>query len=733
MDQNAHTPPRTVRLRRRLLTIALAGIVPLALAAGLGLLAIIHEQRHQTELRGLEVTRMAATATEVEVQRSMDVLQALAQSDPLTEGNIRAYGDLGRRVLQFMPGWQSILLIDPDGQVLQRFARETPTADGALADHESFAEVLRTGEAQVGNMALGPRGNWGIPLRVPVVRDGQIRYVLTAVLQPQAILNVINNRRLPEGWVTTVLDGNEKRIARTVLQEKTLGTSPSPTLQDLLARNPAAEGIGESRTIEGESMYTAFVRLEALGWTLVTGIPRSNVAAGTMQSLMLYGGGLAMSLALAVAAALFASRRIIVPMRQLRRAASAIGKRQAVHVPASEIDEIREVGQALEIAAKARDLSEHERDQVVSRLELAQRELTQQVSDLERLQALSSRLLQLPSLDEQLGSILEVLCDLHGATQGLVFLSEKGSAPRLHSTRGLSPAALEWLDDPQSKPGLCAGPVATDKRVVAIETDHRFAPFVQLARQEGFRAVHSTPIKHSEGLVMGALTVLLPTPRAPSEREIRLADLTADLASVFIDRDRARTQAGALEQRLQVALDSSTVPFTVISPIHDDSGVIRDFRCDFVNPRAAAILDRPVQQLTGARGCDLLPDWDNSRLFATLVEVVSSGHSEAFELRSTINNQERWFHVIATPFRSSVAVWFADFSDRKRHEQIILEPTVARTNSSPPSPMSCAIRWRRFAWRPACSDRPRRAKRRSSAASRSSNARSDTWPCCSTT
>ncbi|WP_375138185.1 ATP-binding protein [Stutzerimonas azotifigens] len=522
-------------------------------------------------------------------------------------------------------------------------------------------------------MALGPRNTWGIPLRVPVVRDGQIRYVLTAVLQPEAILNVINNRRLPEGWVTTVLDRNEKRVARTVHHQETLGTSPTATLHDLLMHNPAAEGIGVSETLEGESMYTAFVRLEELGWTIATGIPRSNVAAGAMQSLMLYGSGLAMSLALAVAAVLFATQRINVPMRQLRRAANAIGKHQPVHAPDSEIDEIREVGQALQIAAQARDLSERERDQMVSRLEQAQRELTQQVSDLERLQALSSRLLQLPSLDEQLDSILEVLCDLHGATQGLLSLSENGSPPRPHSTRGLSQAALEWLDDLQPGRDICGGAVLSGQRIVAVDTDPCFAPFAPQARLEGFRAAHITPIKHSDGTVMGALTILLATARVPSEREIRLADLTADLASVFIDRDRARTQAGALEQRLQVALDSSTVPFTVISPLRDDSDVIRDFRCDFVNPKAAAILDCPVQELTGARGCDLLPDWGNSRLFATLVDVVTSGRSQEFELPSTFEERERWFHVIATPFRSSVAIWFADISDRKRQEQVILE------------------------------------------------------------
>ena len=81
-------PTPKVRLRRRLLTLSLAGIAPIALIAGLGLVAIIHEQKSIAEQRSLEATRLTATAVDVEINRSLDLLQTLSQSPFLDDGNL---------------------------------------------------------------------------------------------------------------------------------------------------------------------------------------------------------------------------------------------------------------------------------------------------------------------------------------------------------------------------------------------------------------------------------------------------------------------------------------------------------------------------------------------------------------------------------------------------------------------------------------------------------------------
>lgn len=668
---------RSVPLRSRLLTIAMAGILPLALVAGLGMVSIVSEQKELAKQRSLEATRLAATAVEVELSRSLNVLQALSKSPLLDADDLDGFADMVRRVLPSVPSWHAVLIIDQTGQVLRRVSLQSLSNSSSIAEPESFIELLRSRGPQIGNMARGPSGSWGIPLRVPVNTDAdeEPRYVLTAVLQPQAIADVINNRRLPEGWVNTVLDANGVRIARSMRHQETVGGVAAPMLQQMLQENPSEEGAGRSESVEGKALYTSFVRLQPSGWVVATGIPSALVEAGAARAYTLYGGGLLLSLLFAVAAALFATRRINVPMEQLRDAAQDIGQGQLVQAPESEIEEIREVGRALASAAQARRTSEAERDTMLSRLALAQQDLTQQVSDLELIQELSNRLLQMPRLNEQLQAIIDTLCTLHGAEHGLLALSDGSKPLRIHASRGFSVDSLAIMDNVEPGLGACGIAVQDGTRVVVAdtETDPRFREFVTVARTEGFRSVHSTPIRHSDESVLGTLTVQLKEARSPTQREIRLADLAAGIAAVFIDRARAQSKVGMLEQRLQVALDSSTVPFAIVSPRHDESGELNDFILEFINPTGAASLRGTVTDLVGRRLREVLGPNANPQALETLAEVMQFQQPRDLEMRSTAFNSERWVRLIATPFDSSVAVWFADVTQAKHQEQAILE------------------------------------------------------------
>lgn len=653
--------------------IALAGILPLALVAGLGLLSIVNDQKALAKQRSLEATRLAATAVEGELTRSLNVLQTLSQAQLLAAGDLDGFSDLVRRVLPSVPTWHALWIISPDGQVIKQISSRVATEAISIADPESFADTLRTGQAQIGSMRQGPSGMWGIPMRVPVYIDGQARYILTAVLKPQAIADVINNRRLPAGWVNTVLDANGVRIARSLRHDETMGTSASPSLAQMLVDNTDEEGVGLSDTVEGTRVYTSFVRLPQSGWAVATGVPTTIVEAGAARAYTLYGGGLLLSLLLAVASALYATRRINVPMRHLRRAAQAIGQGQRVQVPESEIEEIREVGQALASAAQARHATEVERDVMLSKLKSAREDLTQQVTDLEQLQALGDRLLQMPDLHEQLHAIVDALCELHDARFGLMALSDGVSPLRVCVSRGFSAISLAQLDNVSMGLGACGTAVQIGARVVVADTesDPCFSDFVSVSRREGFRAVHSTPIRHSDGSVLGALSVHLVDARAPTEREMRLADVAAGMAAVYIDRDRVQTKAGIFEQRLQVALNSSTVPFAVLSPARSEPDGPDDFTIDFMNEVGASSLRSSVASLTGRRLREVLGANANPLTLTTLSDVVRLQQPRDLELLSKAFDTGRWVRLIATPFQQSVAVWFADVSEAKQQEQAI--------------------------------------------------------------
>ncbi|UAW97414.1 response regulator [Halopseudomonas nanhaiensis] len=654
---------REVPLRRRLLAIALAGIVPLAGIAGVGLWQLVEHEEDQVQLRTLDVTRLAATALETEVGRSLDVLEALSLSPLLLQDDLDDFSRLVQRVLPLVPNWHSLLIVDPQGKVIRRVSTTAIQPDGAIADWDSFNSVLSTGIRQAGSISKGPRGTWGIPLRVPVMRDGKIHYVLTGVLKPSGVLAVLNTRALPEGSVMTVLDRSGNRIARTRRHEETLGEPASSTLVEMLRERPEPEGTGRSVTVEGVPSYTSFVRLQSeAGWIVATGMPTSVVENSAARAFSLYGGGLTLSLLLAIVAALIASRRISEPMDQLRQAAVAIGAGEMPTAPSTDIEEISDVGRALEASGRARLESEAERGRTMIRLKEAQQALTRQVTGLERLHGLSNRLIELPDLSSQLAAIIDLLCDLQNTRHALILSRQLKGRPLVVASHGFTQENLAKLNASSSLQGELGVQLLEGGEIIASETP---------CALDGFHSLHSTPFKSSDGSVSGAIVLLHTEPQKQGALDRHLADLCAGLAAVLIDRARMQARAGESQRTLQVALESSSVPFCVLAPERDEGGAVQDFRWEFINPRGARVLQRSVEELIGAPLGEVLTGWQNRQTFAELLRVVDHGESRDVELSAAADRAERWVHIIATPFEGRVAVWFADITERKKQEALM--------------------------------------------------------------
>jgi len=278
--------------------------------------------------------------------------------------------------------------------------------------------------------------------------------------------------------------------------------------------------------------------------------------------------------------------------------------------------------------------------------------LVEQVDDLQVLHDLNARVALLPELPEQLQAILETLCQLQGADKGLVSLCDKGAESlRMVASVGFGTASLqgELLAVPLVA-GACGRADAGRQPVVVsdTETDERFAPYRELARREQFRAVHSRPLLQGSGEVAGVLSLHFARPRTPSAREQRLADLCTAMASVLAERDAATRRAIASARRLEVALDTSAVPFCLLQPVHDAAGAIRTFRFDYANDAAAQVLRRPVSEISGrvvrealVEGLQLDPE-----LLPRTLEALRTHATVRFETWVQGGRRRRWFEVI---------------------------------------------------------------------------------------
>nr|WP_276583476.1 ATP-binding protein [Pseudomonas sp. RIT-PI-S] len=337
---------------------------------------LLRNEESQAVSRALEANRQTATALQVTLNRSFAVLEAVAQSPLLDSDDLAPYTNVLERVLPLMPGWHALLIASPDGRVVSRVA---PGAGGPLTgpvEPLSFARMLEQPGPMVGQLGKGPSGTWAIPLRVPVMRDGKLRYVLTAPLLPESVSQVLTLSQLPSGWTVVVFDSAGKRIARTPSIGLPVGGQVSSQLTDLVNAG-GNEGSGVTTTADGKEVYTAYMRLPGIGWTVATGIPTAEVTTKVHRALAFYGGGLALSLLFASFGALIAARRISAPMRELRNAALAVGRAEVPALPDTRIAEIQEVAVALGQSAKALRASEEARSEALAKLAAAHQGLVE--------------------------------------------------------------------------------------------------------------------------------------------------------------------------------------------------------------------------------------------------------------------------------------------------------------------------------------------------------------------
>ena len=336
-----------------------------------GLLMLAQQQRHQAEQATLQLTRALSLAIDAELQRAQSVLEALAGSAHLQENDLLPFHVQARQLVQQQGGWlQALLLADTQGQPVLNSHYPLGAVLPLPLEPASLQEVLQGSGAKVGSLVRGQRGQLGVPVRVPVLDpQGRVRYVLTGVMSPSAIAQVVRRQQTPSDWVVTVFDAKGLRVARSRGSDRLIGTPPGEELARVLAGGE--QGVGTATSPEGDLLHVAFTRSPRTGWLVAAGMPPSAVYAGTGQLMMAFGVGLLLSLMLGLAAAVAMSRGVSKPLRALRQAAQDLGAGRVPGAPSHSLPELREVFQTLQRAGEERQRSDSERARLMSEAQSA--------------------------------------------------------------------------------------------------------------------------------------------------------------------------------------------------------------------------------------------------------------------------------------------------------------------------------------------------------------------------
>ena len=354
----------TVSLRRLLVLLTALGLLPLALLGIWGLHLVGEYQKRDQERALLERSRALSSAVDAELDAAVAALNAMGRTPALAEGDLRAFHAFARAQVEAQPEWLAVILADTEGTVLLRTTASFGTDTGVIADPASLRRAIDAYQPVAGSVARGKGGRAAFPVRVPVENKLGRDYILSAVIQPGRMLRVVERQQAQAGAVIAIMDAGQTIVARSRDQQTTIGTPITPSLAQLM-RTAGPEAVGQTVTLEGDAVTTAFAR-SRYGWSVAIGVPSAVLAPASHQGMTFYAIGLAASLLACALIASFLSNRIVRAFHGLQAGTTALGAGAPVAVSGSRIEEIVQMQEALHAAAAQRDTHEAERSRLLA-------------------------------------------------------------------------------------------------------------------------------------------------------------------------------------------------------------------------------------------------------------------------------------------------------------------------------------------------------------------------------
>jgi signal transduction histidine kinase/ActR/RegA family two-component response regulator len=234
------------------------------------------------------------------LQTQIQLLSVLSES-PRLDPPLQAdeFSKIGARLQARLPEWDGLRVSDVNGNLLVVIPQsDNVRPNGTVVDMESHRKLVESGNPVVGNMLRGPRGLPDFAIRVPVRRHGRIVSVVSAVISPAAVFDVLQANGLPRDWAAWVTDGSGNLVTASMVEP---GLLAQPAEKYARLSEGRAPGFNTAVLTSGSAFETLASKVEGTDWTVYVGMPLSEFgnAARTGVLLMVGVGSLALLLSLA--------------------------------------------------------------------------------------------------------------------------------------------------------------------------------------------------------------------------------------------------------------------------------------------------------------------------------------------------------------------------------------------------------------------------------------------------
>jgi signal transduction histidine kinase len=341
-------------LRAYLLALTAGAVVPVLCFAVYLTIGLSRTEQEAVERGLIETAAALASAVDRELISSITALEALAASEHLDREDYGAFAREAQRVVasQTALGWLSINLAAPDGTPLMHSLTSTG-APPPLADVTTVRQTAASARPVISDLLPGGvRAQAAFAVRVPVVRDGAVRYVLSAALSARTMAGPLGSQQDVPDRIAVLYDRRHRIVFRTVNADQLIGTAVTPRLAQESSKRES--GVIDDVNREGTRVRTVFQRARMSGWSVAVGVPHHVLYAAQRRSgrnIAVLG---AVMLALSAIVAVLVARRIRRSVDDLMGTAAVLSAPRDAAVPAiqSPITELDGLGRALDAAAR---------------------------------------------------------------------------------------------------------------------------------------------------------------------------------------------------------------------------------------------------------------------------------------------------------------------------------------------------------------------------------------------
>ncbi len=346
---------RAWSLRVHLIAFALVLIVPIAALSGLAIARFAGSEQKIAESQAIAAAREAMADTDRELANDIAILDTLATSLYLDTGDYPSFQRLATRAVRTRSA--HVLLLRPDLQQLVNTRVPNGTALPATADPVTAGKVIETHRPQVSDLFVGAIAeHYVFNIEVPVLREGQLAYILIMTVEPMRILDIVKAQAMPPGWAFTVVDRDRRVIARTIEPAEFLGRQGRRGAESLFGNRRT--GVFHATNFEGTPIIGAFATSELTGWTFSAWVSTEILEGPLRRSWLIFGIGVGALLVVSLIAAIVFGRMMARPMDAVRRDAVALGHGEPVPERRFGLREANELSAAFRAAALERHAQE---------------------------------------------------------------------------------------------------------------------------------------------------------------------------------------------------------------------------------------------------------------------------------------------------------------------------------------------------------------------------------------